>query len=272
MSVLRTLLAFVRRDALIAFSYRLQLLLQVAGVLSVSITFFFVSIMLAHVEAHIPTLTKYGGRYFGFVLVGLAFSTFLDGTLRTFSLTIRQAQITGTLEAMLTTQTRIGTVVAGSALYTLLNTSIRTMLFGLFGVVVFQQRLHFDAWPALVLVFALTILCTLALGIFSAGFIVLFKQGDPVTAVVSGLSWLFSGVLYPKEILPDQVQRFADLLPLTHTLEAMRLALLTGAPAATHLRSVTHLAIFAAVGLPVSILWFGWAVGRARVAGSLAKY
>lgn len=264
--------AFVRRDVLVALSYRLQFFLQVASVLSLSITFFFLSLMMARAEAHIVSLGKYGGRYFGFVLVGLAFSTFLDGTLRTFGFVIRQAQMTGTLEAMLTTRARIGSIVAGSALYTLMNTSLRTVMFGVFGVVVFQQRLHFEAWPVLLGVFGLTVLCTLALGIFSAGFIVLFKQGDPVTAGISGLSWLLSGVLYPKEILPDWVQRVADVLPLTHTLETMRLGLLTDATGSDLNRGVVHLAVFAGVGLPMSILWFGWAVGRARVAGSLAKY
>ena len=270
--MLRLMGAFLRRDLKIALSYRLQFFLQVASVLSISITFFFLSVMLSRAEAQITSLGKYGGRYFGFVLVGLAFSTFLDGTLRTFGFSIRQAQMTGTLEAMLTTRARIGALVAGSALYTLLNTSLRTVLFGVFGVLVFQQKLYLGEWPALLLVFALTVLCALALGIFSAGFIVLFKQGDPVTGAVGGLSWLLSGVLYPKEILPDWVQRVADFLPLTHTLESMRLALLTGAPASELARAVTYLGLFATVGIPLSIGWFGWAVARARVAGSLATY
>ena len=272
MNALRLMAAFLRRDLKIALSYRLQFFLQVASVLSLSITFFFLSIMLEQAEAHIETLGKYGGRYFGFVLVGLAFSTFIDGTLRTFSFAIRQAQITGTLEAMLTTRARIGAVVAGSAIYTLLNTSLRTLLYGVFGVVFFQQRLYLDAWPTLLVIFALTVLCTLALGIFSAGFIVLFKQGDPVMGAISGLSWLLSGVLYPKEIMPAWVQQIADFLPLTHTLESMRLALLTGAPAESLGRSVMHLTFFAGIGIPIAIVWFGWAVDRARVAGSLAKY
>ncbi len=272
MNALRLMLAFVRRDLKIAFSYRLQFFLQGASVFSLLITFFFLSIMMSRVQAHIVSLDKYGGQYFGFVLVGLAFSTFLDGTLRTFAFTIRQAQMTGTMEAMLATRARIGWVVAGSALYTLMNTSLRTCLFGVVGVVVFQQRLYWSAWPAVLLVFGLTVLCTLSLGIFSAGFIVMFKQGDPVTGALSGLSWLLSGVLYPKEILPPWVQRVADGLPLTHTLESMRLALLTGARAEDLTRSVTYLTAFAGISLPLAIVWFGWAVGRARIAGSLAKY
>ena len=72
--------------------------------------------------------------------------------------------------------------------------------------------------------------------------------------------------------MPDWVQQFAALLPVTHALEATRLALLLGAPIDDPTGSVVGLAIFAGAGVPLSLIWFGWAVGRARVAGSLARY
>lgn len=269
---LRLMVAFVRRDAQIAASYRLQFFFQVAGMLSISIAFFFMSLMMRRVEQDIVSLQKYGGGYFGFVLVGLAFSTYMDGALRTFSMAIRQAQITGTFEAMLTTRTKIGPLVAGSALYTLLFTTVRAVLFLVFGAVIFQQRVHLSTWPLALLFMGLTVLATLALGIFAAGFIVLYKQGDPVTAGLAGLSWLLSGILYPKEILPPWVQDVAGFLPLTHTLEAMRLVLLTGAGFDAVKGSVVYLALFSALGIPVALAWFSFAVGRARVAGSLAHY
>ncbi|MEQ9497947.1 MAG: ABC transporter permease [Deltaproteobacteria bacterium] len=272
MRLLRLLWAFVVRDAKIAFSYRLQFFFQSASVLSLSITFFFLSLMMKGVEGGIVALDRYGGGYFGFVLVGIAFSTYLDAALRTFSASVRQAQITGTLEAMLTTSSPIGAMVFGSALYTLLFTTARVGLFLFLGVFMFGLRLHGEAWLGAVTVVALTVTATFALGIFAAGFIVLFKQGDPVSAAVNGLSWLLSGVLYPKEILPAWVQDVADLLPMTHTLEAVRLAILTGAPLADLMGAVTYLGGFSAVGIPVSLLWFAWAVKRARVAGSLASY
>jgi len=61
---------FLRRDAKVAVSYRLQFFFQIASVLSVSITFFFLSFMLRQVEGGIRSLEGYGGRYFGFVPSG----------------------------------------------------------------------------------------------------------------------------------------------------------------------------------------------------------
>ena len=127
-------------------------------------------------------------------------------------------------------------------------------------------------WPQGALVLALTVLATLALGIFAAGFIVWFKQGDPITGAIAGLSWLLSGVLYPKEIFPAQVQALAECLPMTHTLRAMRLTLLADADVSAFTDSVVFLTGFAAIGIPGALLWFRFALGRARAAGSLAKY
>src|SRR5688572_5784537 len=104
---------FLRRDVKIAMSYRLQFFFNIASVLSLCFTFFFLALMMERVE--IASLQKYGGKYFGFVLVGIAFSTYLDAALRSFSTVIRTAQMTGTLEAMLTARTKIGPLIAGSA-------------------------------------------------------------------------------------------------------------------------------------------------------------
>ena len=272
MNVPRLLWAFVVRDAKIAFSYRLHYFFQISSVLTILFTFFFLSLMLRHVEGDIASLERYGGTYFGFALIGAAFSGYFDSALRTFGQGIRQAQMTGTFEAMVATPTSLSWVVAGSAGYTLLVTSVRTVLFLGFGAVLFAQSLKWLAWPAISLTFVTTLGAALAFGIFSAGFVVLFKQGDPVTGALTGLSWLLSGILYPREILPEWVQRVADGLPMTHTLEAMRLSLLTGATVSQVARPLAFLSGFAAFGIPLALIWFRWAMLRARVTGSLAKY
>lgn len=272
MRSLRLIWAFIRRDAKIAMSYRLQFIFQAAAVLSVCVTFFFLSLMLADFEGGIESLSKYGGSYFAFAVIGLSVSSYVDFSLRTFSTAIRTAQITGTFEAMLTTRTRIGTIIGGSSLYTLGFATFRAALMIFFGATLFGIDLHFETWPVLLLVVGLTMLATLGLGIFSAGFIVLFHKGDPVTSAISGLTWLLSGVIYPKEILPPWVQDIADFLPLTHALEALRLGLLRGAGWPELQDSILALALFAVLALPLSLYWFSWAVGRAKLAGALARY
>lgn len=272
MSTARVLWAFLLRDLRIAASYRLEFLVHAAGVLTLTFTFFFVALMLESVESQIPALRKYGGSYFGFALVGLAFSSYLDVALRAFSRALRNAQLTGTFQAMLATRAPLWTVVAGSGLYSLGWTSFRVGLFFLLGSFVFRLPLEGARWTAALAVLVLTVAATLVLGLFAAGFVVRFKQGDPVTAGIAGLSWLFSGVVYPREILPDEVQNFAYALPMTHSLEAMRLALLSGVPLEGLSGSLMYLAAFFGLGFPLAWLWFARCVRAAKRGGSLAHY
>ncbi len=264
--------AFLVRDLRIAASYRLQLFVQVTGVLTLAFTFFFLALMLHGVEHRIPALHRYGGGYFGFALVGLATSSLLDAALRAFSNGLREAQLTGTFEAMLATRAPVGLIVAGSGLYALLFTLARALGFVGVGVLLFGLDVRPEGLPAAALVLALTLGVTLALGLFAAGFVVRFQQGDPLSAGLAGLSWLLSGVIYPKEILPAEVQALASYLPMTHSLEAMRLALLGGADPASLGPAVAYLGTIAAAGLPLGALWFARCLAAARRSGTLAQY
>lgn len=269
---MRVLFAFFVRDAKLAASYRLELFVQMTGVITLSFTFFFLSLMLEGVEGRIGALQRYGGSYFGFALVGLAFSGYLDASLRGFAQGLRQAQMTGTLEAMLATRAPLAAVVAGSAIYSLAFTTLRVGVFMGVGFGLFELPWEGAQWGWAALVLVLTVCVTLVLGVVAAGFVVRFKHGDPITAGLAGLSWLLSGVIYPKEILPPEVQAVAWFLPMTHSLEAMRLALLTGAGVERLSGSLLYLGAFTLAGLPLALVWFRRCVRAAKRAGTLAHY
>ncbi len=269
---LAVLWAFVVRDLRIASTYRFQLFVQVAAMFSLAVTFFFVSLMLRGVDRKLPELAPYGGSYFAFVVLGLAVSLFMDAALRSFSLSVRTAQVTGTLEAMLATRTPVGLVVLGSALSSLVGTFARSAILVGLAVAVFGVPVAPGALALAALVVLLTGLATAALGIVAASFIVATKQGDPITTAISGLSWLFSGVLYPREILPPPVQSLAQALPMTHALDGLRRTLLLGAGWDDVSGSVLGLAGFVALAVPLGLAAFAFAVRRARAAGSLAQY
>ena len=55
-----------------------------------------------------------------------------------------------------------------------------------------------------------------------------FKRADPSSWLVQGLSYLLGGVYYPVAVLPEWGQTLANILPITHALEAMRKLLLLG--------------------------------------------
>ena len=98
------------------------------------------------------------------------------------------------------------------------------------------------------------------------------KRGDPITAVFGGLANLIGGVYYPIEILPNWLQFFARLLPITYALRAMRLSLLNGAGWAELAPDLLALLLFCVLLFPLSLLIFRYAVEQARADGSLAQY
>jgi ABC-2 type transport system permease protein len=250
--------------------YRLSFLLQLLGILFSSASFYFVAQLLG--ANAVPQLTRYGGDYFSFVLIGIAFVGYQGVALHTFSGVIRSAQSQGTLEAMLVTPTRLATVLFSSSLWSFAFTSLRVVIYLLFGAVLFGAALGQANLLAGAVILGLTILTLSSLGILSASFIMVFKRGSPINFLIGSLSSLLGGVYYPVEVLPDWLQPFARLFPLTYSLEAMRRAMLTGAGLRELAGTVGALAAFSVVLLPLSLIAFRHAVQQAKRDGSLTHF
>jgi ABC-2 type transport system permease protein len=98
------------------------------------------------------------------------------------------------------------------------------------------------------------------------------KKGDPVASIFNGISWLLGGVYYPVSILPSWLKPFSYFLPITYSLEGMRLALIKGASFYNLLPSIFSLLLFTAILMPVSIYSFKYAIRLAKRDGSLTHY
>jgi ABC-2 type transport system permease protein len=263
--------AFLERDFLNEVSYRFGFFLQFGGAFVSALTWFVIS-QLVHPSA-LASAGLEGVDYFSFVLVGLAFYLYLQSSLGAFASKIRQEQLTGTLEALLATPTRISVIILGSSVWDFLVASLRVFIYLGFGVLLGVRLAWSNAGPAL-LVLALTIISFSGIGILSASLILYFKRGDPLNfLIVSGHS-LLGGVLFPTEMLArwPWARVLSNLLPLTYALRAVRRTLLAGASLAEVRADVAMLALFAAILLPASLVAFRYALRKARQEGSLVQY
>ncbi len=263
-------LAFVKRDFMIAISYKFSFFLQLFGIFLSVLTFYFIAKMFG--SASIPYLEPYGGDYFSFVLIGIAFSGYLTTGLGSFSGSIRSEQVMGTLEAVLLTPTSTHFIIISSSLWSFIFTSIRVMAYLLIGVFLFDVNMSSANIFGALLVLALTIICFSCIGIISASFIMIFKQGDPINWAFSTLSGLLGGVFYPITVLPEWLQNFSYLLPITYSLRAMRLALLQGHSLRALAPDIFALILFSIILIPISATIFKYAVKIAKKEGSLALY
>jgi ABC-2 type transport system permease protein len=261
--------AFLRRDLREALTYKFSFVSSLAGIFLSSATFYFVAML---VPRGTPALEAFGGDYFSFAVVGVAFSSLLGMFQEGLPSVVRGAQVSGTLEALLVTPASMPTVLFGSSLYSLLFHVLRTALHLGVALALFGLRLGRVNGPGILAVGALTVLCFLSVGILSASFILVYKTGNPFAWIFGTVSGLFGGVVFPVSLLPPWLRWISQLLPVTYALNGMRKSLLASASWSEILPDAAALAIFAAVLLPSSLLAFRLALRKAKKDGTLSHF
>lgn len=262
--------AFVRRDFYWNLSYPLSFAWEACGIFFSVTTFYFIGALFG--PSALPYLEDYQVDYFSFVLVGIAFQSYLGTATGAFSVAITQGRVTGTLEAMLVTPTPPVHILLYSSLWPFLQTSWDVLVYLLFGALVFQVNLGNVNLVSVSVVLVLTILAFSCFGILSASFTLVSKRGDPLAFILGTLSALVGGVYYPITVLPDWLQTVAHLLPLTYALRGMRHALLQGHSVILLLPDLLALLGFFVILLPVAGAALRYAIRRAKTAGTAFHY
>ncbi|MBN2158527.1 MAG: ABC transporter permease [Spirochaetes bacterium] len=262
--------AFLRKDLLIALSYRFNLLLQLVKIAVTLLMFYFIGQTFS--GAISPYLARYGGDYFSYVLVGYAVSSFISVGLNALSDDVRSAQVEGTLEALLGTPTSIYTILIGNSLWSFIQAFLESFLLIAFGAAFLGFHLSIASIAGTLLILSLTLVAFLSIGMLSASFIMIFKQGNPIKLLFGTSSYFLGGIIFPVEVLPLPLQYLAEALPATHAIKALRELLLARTGFADIVPVLFNLLIFIAIVMPVSILAFRFAVRRAKRDGSLVQY
>jgi ABC-2 type transport system permease protein len=267
---LRKLAAFVRRDFLVAWSYRMSFVSDLVGLASLTVMFHFIGLMVDP-----GTLPTYGGTqvtYLEFAVVGITLGLFMQLALNRVSGAIRNEQLMGTLESLLLTPTSLSTVQLGSVGFDFLYIPLRTGVFLVTISVVFG--LHFEpdgVLPALAVLTAF-IPVIWGLGVASGAVILTYKRGGGLVATAMlGLA-LLSGVYFPIDLLPDWAASIAAVNPIALTIDGMRESLLGGGSWATVLPTIAVLVPTGICSLLAGMGLFRLALARERRRGSLGIY
>ncbi|MDD5289345.1 MAG: ABC transporter permease [Dehalococcoidales bacterium] len=262
--------AFFKRDLSLALSYRLSFALQLISIFFSVASFYFLSKLFG--SALVSQLAEYGGDYFSFVLIGLAFNGYLSLSLSNFSQSIRDGQMMGTLEIMLLSPTRLSAILVSSSLWSYLLTTVNVLVYFIVGILLFGFDISKANFLTALVVMILSIASFSSIGILSAAFVLLVKKGDPVSWIYGGASSLLSGVLYPISVLPGWLEPLSRLLPMTYALDAMRLAMLKGYSLYDVRFDILVLLAFTVVLTPLAFMAFSKALKRAKMEGSLIQY
>ena len=259
------MIAIARRDLLIAIRYRTGFVMLAGGAVAELAAFYYLS------RAVGPGFRPEGVDYFPFLLVGTGFYTFLVMGVNAFLTSVADAQQTGTLEVLMATSTTPAVLVFLSAVSAFAGSALNLLLYLAAGLMWFGAPLHPNL-PGSLIIFVLSLSIAVAFGIFAAALQFAIQKGSAVIWLLSSGAWLLTGTMFPVASLPKWLRFISGLIPITHALQGMRLALLQGAPFAVLSRDISILAFFSILLLPLSLIVFSHTVRRARLQGTLSFY
>jgi len=261
--------AIFRRDALVAFSYPGNFALSWMGLVIEVVVAWYISRLVPPSTKFSPTGAVVIG-YFQYIAINSAFVRFQAAALNSFAESIRDAQLTGTLEIVLATPTRLTTLVLSSAAWSFTYTTLQTAVFLAIAVLFGLNLSHVDYVTTLVFL-TLTVAAVSPLGVLAAALSMVIKKTGPIEWLSVSTAAVFGGVYVPLREMPHWLQAIGWTLPITHALNGFR-----AAAAGVSLRAAASDAIWLLVAslilMPFSLWIFAKAVGKARVDGTLSMY
>ena len=262
--------AFIRRDWLLLLSYRVAFVSDLLFIGVQAVMFGFVAQLIDPSK-----LPSYGGTpagYFEVVMVGVLITSVSMLLLQRVATAIRQEQMIGTLESVLTHPVSPTTVQAGSIAFDLLFIPVR--MAALLLAVSLTLGLEYQASGALPSLMLLVVFVPFVwgLGLVMAAAILTFRRGTGVLAVTMSLLGLASGAFFPLTLLPGWLQQLAEANPVAMVMEGTRDALIGGTGWDGVAGTVLVLVPVSALALIVGAAAFRAALAREQRLGTLGLY
>jgi ABC-2 type transport system permease protein len=258
--------AIARRDLLTAIRYRTGFLITAAGAVAELAAFYYLS------RAVGPSFRPDGVEYFTFLIVGTGFYTFLVMGINSFLHIVQEAQQTGTLEILMTTSTPAPVLVFLSAMSAFAGNTVQLLFYLGGGLLLAGSLPQSPNILGAIVIFGLSLVIAVGIGILAAALQLAIQKGSALVWLLGSGIWFMTGTLFPVSTLPKPLQVLADIIPITHSLSGMRLALLQGTGFSLLLPKIAILAFFCCILLPTSLLIFSYTLRRARLEGTLSFY
>lgn len=175
-------------------------------------------------------------EYFAYMFIGNSFFIYVVQVMMTMSMLIHEDRAHyEVLKHIYLTPGSLSWYIVGRALNGVMNSSISLVLTLAFGVLIFQHAMGVPIpinWLGidvglLALTLLLGILCFMAIGFILCGInIMTSKVQFMLSDYVSGILYLFGGVVFVPAVLPSWGQAISNALPITYFLDSVRYSFL----------------------------------------------
>jgi ABC-2 type transport system permease protein len=259
-------MGIVERDFSITRSYRLTFVLDIFFVIVNLAVFFFIS----RTFKNATTADLHGApSFFAFAAVGIALTTVIDTASVGLARRVRDEQLTGTLEVLLTHPIRIPELAFGLAGFPFLFALIRTTVYLLIVALWAHIDLSLQKVAGLVVVLTGAAIAFSALGILLAAVTMVIKRGDTLVGMVVYAMGFISGAFFPVSVLPGWIEPIGRVMPTRFAFDGLRSAMFHGSG---WIGDVGALLLFGILGIPCALWLFQYALEIGRRRGSLGQY
>jgi ABC-2 type transport system permease protein len=262
--------AFLRRDLISLFSYRIAYVTDWINIVVQVFLFYFVSMLVPP-----DRLPSYGGQpvtYLEYVAVALTLTSFVQAGLGRLIAAIRNEQLMGTLESLMVAPMSPEILQLGSMVYDLIYVPLRTAIFLILVSILFGVEFNVAGLVPTGVIFVFFMPFMWGLGILSAAAVLTFRRGAGVVGIVGTVLTFTSGAYFPVEYLPEWLQGVAEWNPITVAVEASRQALLGTITWAAVGEAVALIIPFSIASLAAGIVAFRLAMRRERRRGTMSLY
>jgi len=267
---IRKLPAFLRRDFLVAWTYRLAFVVDWVNLFGQILVFSLVGRLIDP-----STLPVIGGEqvtYVEFVVTGIAVTTLLQISLGRVVAATREEQLMGTLEALLMTPTSQWTIQVGLVVYDLVYVPIRTLGIILIAVLLFDARVHASGLGPAIAILLVFMLFAWGVGMLGAALVLTFRRGVNVLTFATSIVMIGSNAYVPVDVLPSWAAWIAVINPVTFAIDGVRGALLGGGGWQDAVDTIVILLPIALISLLVGVVSIKLALARERRRGTLGLY
>lgn len=253
---------FMKRDIISFSTYKTNIAILIFTAIFGALSFAYLgsnATMESELALYHTTLTTY-------LLIGLAFNTYLGQALTLVQKTINP----WALEEVLVSPTSLSTFIIGSSIWGFIWSTGVVAIYLLIGVYFFGVVLSVNIIGTLI-VLVLGIGTFIGFSLIGSGVLILTKQGDPVSALITIATSLFGNVLFPPQVMPPLLQAIAYLTPPYYFFTCIRQMLL-GWSIQLILPDLEILALMCVIILPVGYAVYAWCLKTARKNGTLSWF
>jgi ABC-2 type transport system permease protein len=258
--------AIVLRDYAVTRSYRFALVLDFLLAIVDLCVYYYISKALPGASSHDLDGAP---SYFAFVTVGLAVTVVISTASAQLAQRVREEQLTGTLEALVTQPVKPAELAFGLGGLPFLLALVRAALYLIVATALLGVSFAGADWVGFVIVMLATGGALLGLGIALGALVLVIKRATVAVTLASFALGLLGGAFFPVSVLPGWLQPVASVVPTRFAFDGLRAALFEGGGWEGDAATLLAIAI---VSVPLALWLFSAALRHCRRTGSLVQY